>query len=53
MLKLLQEHKRRKAAARKPKEADAETKTKRSKAPEMEWPPKRKHHKGPLAPMEQ
>lgn len=52
-LNLLQEHKRRKAAARKSKEAEAETKTKRPKTPEMEWPPKRKHHKAPLTPREQ
>ncbi|KAG8215230.1 RAD26-like SNF2 family DNA-dependent ATPase [Butyriboletus roseoflavus] len=49
--KALKEHKRRKAAARKSKEAEAETK--RSKTPEMEWPPKRKHHKAPLMPIEQ
>jgi len=51
MLNLHQEHKRRKAAARKSKEAEANTK--RSKTPEMEWPPKRKHHKAPLTPTEQ
>ncbi|KAH0833982.1 RAD26-like SNF2 family DNA-dependent ATPase [Lanmaoa asiatica] len=45
----LKEHKRRKAAARKSKEA-GEIKTKRSKTPEMEWPPKRKHHKAQLTP---
>ncbi|KAF8556760.1 hypothetical protein OG21DRAFT_1553783 [Imleria badia] len=48
----LKEHKRRKAAARK-SEGAGETKTKRSKTPEIEWPPKRKHHKAPLTPMEQ
>ncbi|KAG6374054.1 P-loop containing nucleoside triphosphate hydrolase protein [Boletus reticuloceps] len=49
----LKEHKRRKTAARKSKEGEAATKNKRSKTPEMEWPPKRKHHKGPPTPMEQ
>jgi len=49
----LKEHKRRKVSGRKSKEAEAETKTKRSKTPEMEWPPKRKHHKPPPTPTEQ
>lgn len=53
ILNLLQEHKRRKVAARKSKEAETETKLKRSKMPEMEWPPKRKHHKASLTPTEQ
>ncbi|KAI9571817.1 P-loop containing nucleoside triphosphate hydrolase protein [Boletus coccyginus] len=47
----LKEHKRRKAAAR--KSGGSEANTKRSKTPETEWPPKRKHHKAPLTPMEQ
>ncbi|KAG9311072.1 P-loop containing nucleoside triphosphate hydrolase protein [Chiua virens] len=51
----LKEHKRRRAAARKSKEGpgDAEVKTKRPKSPEIEWPPKRKHHKPPPTATEQ
>ena len=52
-LNLLQEHKRRRASGRKSKDAEAETKTKRPKTPEMVWPPKRKHHKPPPTPTEQ
>ncbi|KAH7882176.1 P-loop containing nucleoside triphosphate hydrolase protein, partial [Phlebopus sp. FC_14] len=46
--KALNEHKRRKAAARQVK--DEHGALKRSRTPEPVWPPKRKHHKAPASP---
>ncbi|KAF9228076.1 hypothetical protein BS17DRAFT_318817 [Gyrodon lividus] len=50
---VLKEHKRRRAARRKSKDADGGDSVKKSKTPESEWPPKRKHHKVPVSPKKQ
>ncbi|KIN93058.1 hypothetical protein M404DRAFT_171863, partial [Pisolithus tinctorius Marx 270] len=46
----LRKHKERKAAARKRKQAGESEPASRSKAPEEQWPPKRKHHRAPASP---
>ncbi|KIK23702.1 hypothetical protein PISMIDRAFT_100044 [Pisolithus microcarpus 441] len=46
----LRRHKERKAAARKRKQAGELEPASRSKTPEEQWPPKRKHHKAPASP---
>ncbi|KAI6118485.1 P-loop containing nucleoside triphosphate hydrolase protein [Pisolithus croceorrhizus] len=46
----LRRHKERKAAVRKRKQAGESEPASRSKTPEEQWPPKRKHHKAPASP---